>query len=259
MWNASACCRSTSGSQCKCAIVDMTDSYAGVTVQRGFGVVSSQASSDSTHFVITDEISAAADRWLPPVAEHCLGGAPALQELHNVSVAECKAQCEALPACHGISYSQTESRCNVEAGAVVVANAPWEAFQFVRALPSERQSFVWRMHTHAGATLTVNADGSNAIELVAGPARLRLSIARAPMTQCEDAGVHQFVVEPVVLPAGRRPTLGLKRVLLRATGNCSRITVVATASGVEHEGIAFNPLTEWATHGLIKKRRTSVL
>ena len=91
--------------------------------------------SETTHFVVTDEIGAAASRWEAPVAGHCLGGAPTLQELHGVSVAECKAHCEALPACHGISYSRSLSRCNVEAGAVVVPNAPWEAYQFARALP----------------------------------------------------------------------------------------------------------------------------
>jgi hypothetical protein len=257
MWDASSCCRSTSGSHCKCAIVDMGDSYAGVKVQRGFGVVSSGLSSDITHFVITDEISAGVDRWAAPVAGHCLGGAPTLQELHNVSVSECKAHCEALPKCYGISFSQTQSRCNVEAGATVVANAAWEAFPFVRALPPGRQSFVWRMHTHAEAAAAANADGSSSVELVAGSVWLRLSVAPAPMTQCDDAGVHKFVVEPVVLPEGRKPTLGLKRVLLRATGNCSRITVVATASGAQPEDITLNPLVDWADQGLIKKRRPS--
>ena len=77
------------------------------------------------------------------------------------------------------------------------------------------------------------------------------------MTQCDDVGVHRFVVEPVVLPEGRKPTLGLKRVLLGATGNCSRITVVATASSAQPEDITLNPLVDWVDQGLIKNWRLS--
>ena len=43
---------------------------------------------------------------------------------------------------------------------------------------------------------------------------------------------------------------GLKRVLLRASGHCSRITVVAsTAAGAGP--IALNPLTDWPDGGLL--------
>ena len=247
LWNTSCC--PAGPSHCKCAVVNMSDSYSGYSVRRGFGVVMGGGGpSETTHFAITDEISATASRWEAPVVGHCLGGAPTLQELHNVSVAECKAHCEALPACHGVSYSHTLSRCNVEAGAVVVPNAPWEAYQFAHALPPAEQSFVWRMHTRAAVT---RADDGSYVELASGSARLRLSVAAAPMTQCADEAIRKFVVEPVILPPGRHSTAGLTRVLLRASGHCSRITVVAsTTAGVGP--IALNPLADWPDGGLLK-------
>ena len=96
------------------------ESNLGIRQRRGFGLV--HASDGVASFVVMDEINPITPQevpWAAPVAGHCLGGAPTLAELHNVSVAECKARCVQLPACHGISFSESDARCNVEAGAVV--------------------------------------------------------------------------------------------------------------------------------------------
>ena len=77
------------------------------------------------------------------------------------------------------------------------------------------------------------------------------------MTLCTNSGAAlQFEVEPVHLPAGRHPTDGLSRLLLRATGNCSRITVVMQAPGAP--GIGSNslhlvPVRDWEASGMLIK------
>ena len=245
------CCAGRSDLDCKCAVLDMSESYHGASVERGFGVIKGRGAAVSA-FVITNEIRPSAAQWLAPVSGHCLGGAPTLEELHDVSIDDCKAHCQAQPTCNGVSYSTSLSRCNVEAGAVVVSNSKWDTYQFLRPLPVQNQSFVWRMHTYAEAT--PSADGSS-VALSMGDQTLAVAIAPAPMTLCSNAGARlRFVVEAVNLPAGRHPTDGLRRLLLRATGNCSRITVIsAPGAPAGNTGTALQLLQvgDWVTRGML--------
>jgi hypothetical protein len=248
-------CCPRSDLECKCAVMDMSESYHGVRVKRGFGVIRSRGASAST-FVITDEIRRSTAEWLAPVAAHCLGGAPTLEELHNVSVDKCKDHCAAHPTCRGVSFSVAENRCNVEAGSVIVSNAPWQAFQYLRPQPVQNQTFIWRMHTYAQAS----ADGSNVSLRLEGQ-ELVASVAPAPMTLCTNTGgaALQFEVEPVHLPPGRHPTDGLSRLLLRATGNCSRITVVMQAPGARGIGsksLHLVPVGDWEASGMLNTANT---
>ena len=245
------CCSASPSVECKCTTINMSESYRGVHVQRGFGVVRAHDNVAAT-FVVTDEIRRSTSRWAAPVSGHCLGGAPTLEELHDVSIDDCKAHCQAQPTCNGVSYSTSLSRCNVEAGAVVVSNSKWDTYQFLRPLPVQNQSFVWRMHTYAEAT--PSADGSS-VALSMGDQTLAVAIAPAPMTLCSNAGARlRFVVEAVNLPAGRHPTDGLRRLLLRATGNCSRITVIsAPGAPAGNTGTALQLLQvgDWVTRGML--------